>query len=203
MKASRKKQDRSEINAKRVVTQRQRQSVDGFEWHTARSLEIMSEGFKHERQVAWELKVRHRELANYRKGYMREGYHWELKNSGVYYTPEGEKQAAKIKGELEAEPEMEDNYLNPKWTGPRPETPLGPGILEVKHPPRNPRILNCVDHEGRPVVVKSVRQACNLFKKGMKIDIEKQLRPRWDVNYPDCRAVYDFVGRYPRAYGRW
>lgn len=160
------------------------------------------EGLETEKHLAVRQQVTVKSLASYRRGHLRENYHWVLRNSTVFYTKEGMQEVAHHLGVLEVEPEPVETDTHRIWFGPAFDTPLSPNIVEVVKRPLNPRLLVCRDHEGNMLSVRNVRST-RMFRKGMKIDLERQCRPNWKVNYPDGRRVYDFIGRMPRTYGRW
>jgi hypothetical protein len=182
-----------------------RRGTDSFRTETSLKLE-KEEGLKSERHLASLHEVSMQSLASYRRGHLRENYHWVLRNSTVYYTADGVKEVARHLEVLESEPEPTETDSHRIWFGPPPSCPLSADIIEVVKIPPNPRLLNCVDHEGHPVTIRALRSNRN-FKKGMKIDISVQCRPNWDISYQlhndHRRRIYDFIGRLPRTYGRW
>jgi hypothetical protein len=162
---------------------------------------MKEEGLRTESSLASELKVDHKSLAAYRRGYLRENYHWELRNSTVYYNRIGMEQVKARIDVLEPEKEQAETREVRIYFGPDMKEPMRPGLVEIVRKPLNPRMLSCRDHLANRVTI-FVRNT-EKFRIGMKIDVEKQCKKCWRVQYPDGRRIYDFTGRYPRAYGRW
>jgi hypothetical protein len=158
---------------------------------------LEQEGLESEHHLARRLEISLKDCAHLRRGFLREGYHWELRNSTVYYTPNGIEEVVRL-----LPPELKQAPAPPRpWFGPPRDTPLSKTIVEVVRIPPNPRFLTCRDMDGRPVAVR-VRSNTK-FLRGMKIDVVHQCKRDWTIDYGDGRAVYQFIAQPPRLIGRW
>jgi hypothetical protein len=179
------------------------------------------EGWERESAVAGKFGIKVSELSEYRKAYMRAGYHWErwggmtiwLSGEGVelargYFEPgeEGEVWRKKVK---EREEEVG------RWAGPPGKgIEVGGSVCRVLKGCRNPRMVRVMDEKGGVNRVK-VRSAVN-FREGMLVDL-RSCRKVWDeveggegrgrvsggMKERGAEQLWELMIPLPRYAGRW
>jgi hypothetical protein len=151
---------------------------------------------KSEKSLADDWNLSTKNLGLVRHARLREGYHFQVHNSHVWYTPVGEKALLEV--------------VVPQPKGPRPSRPepppaealLSERVVVVWRLPPNPRILLCKDGAGQTISIRTRwRQK---FRRGMKIDLATQCE--LDPHMPGSKtwpARYLYLGPAPRCYGRY
>jgi hypothetical protein len=173
-------------------------------------------GWEKEKKVAGSWGMRHGELADYRKVYLRPEYHWKRIGLEIWYSPEGIEVARK---HFEP-PDAEELYRRKvaakrlevaKWAAPPVfGTELSERVCRVMKPNANPRMIRVEDKHGKRAHVL-VRSNLN-FREGMLVDLGScrvmSREPdghtqRVTLGNPDRPVLYELMIPLPRYPGRW
>ena len=178
---------------------------------------VIPEGWMREAKIAgsWGLQVR--ELAEYRKVYLRPEYHWgKFGGLAVYWSPEG----IELGRAHFNPPDPEELYRRKvmarqeeyaRWAAPpKPGTPLSEHICRVVRHAQNPRMIRVADVNGK---VAHIWVRSNIkFREGMLVDLRSchimgeepdGHTMRSTLSNPTRPVLYELMIPLPRYIGRW